>query len=144
MTWPLAHEENQCTFWTSCTGLSWKHPFLFIMGNFCYSWFTEMRILVGRVLHTATDITLKMRYLLCFFFSFWKGWWTKGETIVQEESLSTCFMEFTVHQTALCTFWTSQTFVSGNHCFLCIMHEFVHSSITYQATLDSGPVYTKL
>ena len=37
--------------------------------------------------------------------------------MVQEEPL----------QTELCTFWTSQTFGSGNLCFLCIMHEFGHS-----------------
>ena len=30
----------------------------------------------------------------------------------------------------LCTFWTSETFVSGKLCFLCIMHEFGHRSIT--------------
>ena len=74
MTWPIAHEANRCTFWTSCTGVSWKCSFLSIMRNFGYSWLTEMRILVGRVLHTVTDIALKMSNLGIFLFSFCQGY----------------------------------------------------------------------
>ena len=44
-------------------------------------------------------------------------WW-KGDTIVQEEPLCTCFMDTTGHDTELCTLWTIQAFVSGNLCFL--------------------------
>ena len=95
---------------------------------------SEMRILVERYLHTGTESPLKMSYLGCFvFLSARDIWWTKGDTIVQEEPLSTCFMDTTVHETDLCTFWTSQTFVSLKLCFLCIMHESGHSSITQQA-----------
>ena len=75
VTWrPVAHEANRWTFWTSCTSVSWKRSFLFILPNFRYSWLTEMRILVGRVLHTGTEITLKMWYLGCFWLSFCQGY----------------------------------------------------------------------
>ena len=77
MTGPIAHEANRCTYWTSCTGLSWKRPFLSIIRNFGYSWLTDMRILVGRVLHTGTEITLKMSYSDCFWFSFCQGYMVK-------------------------------------------------------------------
>ena len=43
ITWPIAHESNRCTFWTSCTGVSLKRRFLSTMRNFGYSF---MRILV--------------------------------------------------------------------------------------------------
>ena len=70
MTWPMAHEVNRYTFWKSCTLSSWKRPFLYIMRNFWYSWLTEMRILVGEILHTCMEITIKMPYLPGFLFSF--------------------------------------------------------------------------
>ena len=56
MTWPIAHDTNRWTFWTSCTGVSWKRPFLSIMLIFGYSWLTDMRILVGRVLETGRKL----------------------------------------------------------------------------------------
>ena len=46
---------------------------------------------------------------VCFYFSF------RPDDMVnkmQEESLCTRFMNTTVHETDLCTFWTIQTFVS--------------------------------
>ena len=70
MTLPIAHEANRCTFWTSCTGVSWKRHFLCIMRIFGYSVLTNMRIFFGRVLHRGTEISLKMWYLGCFWFSF--------------------------------------------------------------------------
>ena len=69
-----AHEANRCTFWTSCTGVSWKCPFLCIVHNFGDSFLTEMRILVREVLHTGGEITLKMSYLRCSGFSFCQGY----------------------------------------------------------------------
>ena len=69
MTGHMAHDENRCTFWTSCTVVSWKRPFLWILCKFTYSWLTEMRILLLRVVHTGTEITLKMGYLEWFLFS---------------------------------------------------------------------------
>ena len=74
MTWPLANEANRCTFWTSCTGVSWKRHFLCIMRNFEYSWHMQMQILVFRVLETGTESTLKISYLGCFWFSFCEGY----------------------------------------------------------------------
>ena len=74
VTCTLAHEANRCTFWTSCTGVSFKRPFLSMMLNFKKSWLTELRILVGRVMHTGTQITLKMSYIGCFLFSFCQGY----------------------------------------------------------------------
>ena len=113
MTWPIAHEENRCTFWTSCTGVSWKCHFLCIMRSFGYSSLTDMRILVGRVLHTGMESKLKMSNFGCFWFSFFQDiWWTKGETMVQEERLCTCFLGTKVHETELCTFWTTQNSLS--------------------------------
>ena len=49
ITWPIAHEANRCKVWTSCTGGSWKCPFLCIMRNFGYSWLTHIQILLGLV-----------------------------------------------------------------------------------------------
>ena len=74
MTWPIAHEFNHCIFWTSCTGVSWRHPFLFIMLNIGFSWHTDIQILVAPVLHTRTEITLKMSYICCFWFSLCQGY----------------------------------------------------------------------
>ena len=120
MTWlPIADETNRSTFWTSCTGVSWKRPFLCMMSNFGYSWLSEMQIFVGRVLHTGTASTLGMSYLGYFsFLSPMDARWTKGETIVQEKALCTCFKDPTAHETQLFAFWTDQTFVSGKFCFL--------------------------
>ena len=70
MTWPIHQEANRCTFWTSCTGVSWKRHWLCIMSSFGYSCLTHMQILVGRVLHTGTESTLRMSYLGSFWFSF--------------------------------------------------------------------------
>ena len=42
---------------------------LSIRQNFGYIWFTDMRALVGRVLHTGTEISLKMSYWICFWLS---------------------------------------------------------------------------
>ena len=72
-SFPL-HWANRCTFWTSCTGVSRKCPFLCILPNFGYSFLTEMRILVGQVLHTGGEIGLKMSYIRCFWFSFCQGY----------------------------------------------------------------------
>ena len=47
----------------------------------------------------------------------------------------------TVHETDLCTFWTNQAFVSGKLCFLYILHEFGHRSITQQPLFVSCTVY---
>ena len=69
MKWPIANEANRCTFWTSCTGVSWERNFLWIMRNFANSSLTHMQILVGRVLHSGTVSTLKISYLACFGFS---------------------------------------------------------------------------
>ena len=95
MTWPIAHEANRCKFWTSCPVGSWKRPFLCIMRNFEYSWLTEMRILVRRVVQRSTESTLKMSYLRCFRFSFCQRYksWTKGDTTVHYKPLCTCFMD---------------------------------------------------
>ena len=63
-----------------------------------------------------------------FFLSARYIWSTKINTVAQKQPLYTCFMDTTVHGTELCIFWTSQTFVSTKLCFLCVMHEFGHSS----------------
>ena len=68
------HEANQCRFWTRCTGVSWKCPFLGIMYNSGYSFLAEMWILVGKIVYTGREITLKMSYLRCFWFSFCQGY----------------------------------------------------------------------
>ena len=68
MNWPIGQEVNRYTLWTSCTGVSLKRPFLSTMRSLGDSWLTEMRILVGRVLHIGTERTLKMSYLVCFCF----------------------------------------------------------------------------
>ena len=83
VTWRLfVHDMNRCTFWTSCT-VSRKHPFLPKTQSFGYSWLAQMQILVGWVLHTGTEYTLKMSYLGCFcFLSARERWWRKGNTIV--------------------------------------------------------------
>ena len=90
-----------------------------------YSLFTDMRILVWRVPHSGTESTMKNGFLLARIM-----WWKKGDTIVQEEPLCTCFMNTTVHETELCTFWAILTFVSGKLSFIIIMHNFFHCSIT--------------
>ena len=72
ITWPITHQRYRCTFWTSCTGVSWKRPFVFILRNFWYNWLTEMRILVGQVRHTGMESTLKMKRV--FWFSFCQGY----------------------------------------------------------------------
>ena len=112
MTWFIAHEANRCTF--RVAGVSWKRHFLWIMRNSGYSWHTDMQILVGIVLHADTESILKTSYL---FFFLPGAYGEKGDTIVQEEPLCTCFMDTTVHETELCTFWTIQTFVSGKLSF---------------------------
>ena len=115
MTWPIAHVASRCTVLTKCTGVSWKCYFLCIMRNFGYSLPTHMQILVGRVLHTSTESTLKISYLgcFCFFFLSYRGiWWREGDTLVQKENLWTCFTHNAVHETEVCTFWTIPTFVS--------------------------------
>ena len=40
------------------------------MRNYGFSWLTDMRVLVGRLLHIGAKSTLKMSYLGCFWFSF--------------------------------------------------------------------------
>ena len=72
----------------------------------CESWLDEFC--------TDTEITLKWDIYDVFGFLFARDIWSaKDDIIVEEESLCTCFMDTTVHHTELCTFWTSQTFVSG-------------------------------
>ena len=44
------------------------------MRIFGYSWHTDLRILVVRVLHIVRESTLKMSYLGCFWFSFCQGY----------------------------------------------------------------------
>ena len=68
MPFPIAHESNRCSFCICCTSLSLKRPFLCIMRNFVFIFFTEIRFWVGRVVHTSTESTLKMFYLGCFRF----------------------------------------------------------------------------
>ena len=131
VTWRrIAHEANRCTFWTSCSGVSWKRPFLSIMRSYMNTWLTEMQFLVGRGLHTGMENTQKISYLGCCFPSARDIWWRKGDTIVQKEPLCTSFMDTRVHKTEFCIFWTVQTFVPGKFSFNIIMHEFVHNSIT--------------
>ena len=77
VTWLMAHEAIRCTFRTSCTAVSKKCPFLWMLHNFRYSWLKEVRIFVGRVLHTGTDITLKIWYLGFFRFSFCQRYMVK-------------------------------------------------------------------
>ena len=73
----IATESNRCTFLISCTGVSWKGPFLCIMRNFKHSLLTEMRILIGHVVHRGRKITRKMSYLRYIWFSFCKGYLVK-------------------------------------------------------------------
>ena len=87
-----------------------------------------MRILVGRVLHTGTEITLTVSYLGCFLFSFCQGYVTNKRR--HYSAGGTALHMFHLHKTELCTFWTIQTFVSGKPSFSIIMHEFAKSSIT--------------
>ena len=131
MPWRIAHEPNLCSVWTSYTGESWKRPFLCIMRNFGYNWHTEMRFLVERFWTHVWRVhwSCHIWWVLCFL-SAKDIWWTKDDTAVQDEQLCTCFMDTRVHENELCTFWTSQTYVSGKLSFFCIMHEIGHSSIT--------------
>ena len=98
MTWPVAHEANRCTLWASCTGESWKRHFLSIMRNFGYSRLTHMQILVGRFLHTSTESTPKISYLVCFWLSFSQGY------VVNMRNRSARFINTALHETELCTF----------------------------------------
>ena len=47
--------------------VSWKRHFLCIMRNFVYSWLSDMRILVGRVLHRKCTESAIFRVFLVFF-----------------------------------------------------------------------------
>ena len=118
---PIAHEVNRCTFWTSCTFVSWKRPLLCMMHNFWCIWITKRKILIGRVLHTYTESTLKMSYLVyvCLL-SARDVWWTKGDTIVQEELLIRC----TIVPWKLRIKW--------------LMRDFAYSWITEQPILVGG------
>ena len=128
MTWPIAHDANPCTFWRSCTGVSHKRHFLCIMRNFGYSWLRHMQILVGRVLHTGTESTLKMSYLGCFGFSFCQGYMVnkKWHYSAGGIALQLLYKPYTTRD------WVMHILDSWTFCvsFLCIMHEFRHSSIT--------------
>ena len=106
MSRPKAHQANRCTFWTSWPGVSRKYLFMWILRNFGYSWLTEMRILVGRILHTGAEITLKIWYVGCHWFSFCQGYMVNKR---RHYSAGGIRVDTTVHQTDLCTFWTSQT-----------------------------------
>ena len=132
MTWPMAQEANRCTFRTSCIGVSWKRTFLWILRNFRYSCLTVMRmdkfctqfmpystsawIHIRKAKHTPNSTVSVLRV----FFGYLSArdiLLTKGDKIVRELPLCTCFMDTTVHETELCTFCTIQAFVSGNLCF---------------------------
>ena len=58
-----AHSREVALVWR-------KYHSLCIMRNFEDSYLTEIWILVRRVLHTGTEITLKMSHLGCFLFFF--------------------------------------------------------------------------
>ena len=129
-----AEECNPCPrgqeFWTSCTGVPWKCPFLSIMRNFGYSRLMKMQILVGRVLHTGTEITMEMWYLGCFGFSFCQRYmvnkkrhYSAGGTTLHMFHIHYSRRDWVVH------ILYNSNFVSGKS-FLCIMHEFWHSSNT--------------
>ena len=69
------------------------------MRIFGYSWPTDMRILVGRVLHIGTESTLKMSYLLFFCSSSRDIWLPKGDTIAQEDP--SLYVSWTIQYTRL-------------------------------------------
>ena len=131
MTWPIAHEVHRCTFWTSCTGVSCKRPFLCILRNFWCSSLMDMQVLVGRVLHTGIESSLKMSYLGCFWFSFYQG------HMVSKRRQYSALHVFHVHYTT--RDWVvhildwimldNDNFLSRKLCFLCIMYKFGHSSV---------------
>ena len=157
MTWrTMEHEENRYTLWTSCTDVSWKRPLLSIMRNFGCSWRTKMQILVGRLLHKGTEIILKMSYLVYFsFLSARDVWLTKGDTMeggwtalhmihaCMHSTVCTCMYMYSTRNWVL-HILNKSDFLSGKLCFLFIVHEFWHSSITYQPLFVSGPVFTEL
>ena len=70
--------------------------------------------------HRYGNYTRNVIFRVFGFLSERDTWWTKGETIVQLEPLCKCFMETTVHETELCTFWTIPTFVSGKLCLMSV------------------------
>ena len=104
--------------------VSRKRYILPIMGNIGNSFLTDMRIVVGRVLHTATESTLKRSYLVYFSFSFRQRYmvnnrwhYAAGITTLHMLHVSWCLSPC-VHETELCVFLTINTFVSDKRCFL--------------------------
>ena len=128
MSSPLAHEVNRCTFWTSCTGVSWKRPFLSIMRNFGYSWHPHIQTSVLRVLHTGAEITLKMAYLLFLVF-FLPGICGEQKATRWCRRNSSAYVSWTLRYTRLSCPHYGQVkllcqFFFLFVCFLCIMYEF--------------------
>ena len=78
---PIANQANLCTFWTCCTVVSWKRPFLCIMSNlstvclrWCESWLEEFLTQVRKV-HWKCHIAG------VFAFLFARDIWTNDDTI---------------------------------------------------------------
>ena len=92
MSRTIAHESNRCTLWARCSGVSWKRPFTFSLRR-CKTWLDKGTLIMSQGVFGF----LSASYI----------WWTKGDTIVQEEPLCICSMDTTVHDTELLTFWTS-------------------------------------
>ena len=117
MTWPIAHEANRSTFWRSCTGVSWKRPFFFIMRCFGYRGHTDIQILVGHD-----------EFLLFFLLGIYGE---QKATLLCRRNRSAYF-SWTLLYTRLSFAHSLQVklFFSTKLCFLCIMHEFGHSSIS--------------
>ena len=126
ISWPVAHEADRWTFWTSCSGFM-ETPILvhnaqllvqLAYGEGNLGWTTSA--------HRYGKNTENIIFWVFLVF-FLPGYIVNKR---QEEPLCTCFRNTKVHETEMCIFWTSQTFVSLKLCFQCIMHEFEHSLIT--------------
>ena len=117
MTWFIAHGAYLCTYLTSCTFVSWKCPLLCILPVISYSWLTEMQILVGRVLETDMESTLKMSYLGCFWFSFCQVY-----MVNKRRHYGAGRYALHMFHGNYSTVWTIQTFASGNRSF-CVHNE---------------------
>ena len=119
--------------------LSEKRYFLCTMRNFEYNCLPDIRILVGRVLHTGTETTLIMSHSRGFSFTFCQVY------IVNKRR------HYSVGLPALHMFhepqystrdWVVHILNNANYCVR--QTWFAHSSITYKPLLDSGPVFTEL
>ena len=82
------------------------------------AWYVTLAYLYANLGWTSSahyrKYTENVIFFVFFVFIFARHiWWTKGDTMVQEERLYTCFIYTTVYDTKLWTFWTIQTFASA-------------------------------